>query len=230
MESANSMNRKASPPRKRAGRLFLYVLLTSIALGVQQSAVAQSFSEWFKQKKTQKKYLLEQISALFTYARYVRDGYGIAERGLGTISGLTRGELNLHDAFFSALKTVAPMVRHHTKIPEILALQLAMNNRLAAAGKNGNLTRDDREYIAAVRKQLLAECGKDLDELLLLVMAGGVEMKDEERLARLNAVYGRTMDKWSFLNQWLGEVGTVVAIKEREQQSLKLIKELYGTD
>lgn len=28
---------------------------------------AQSFSEWFKQKKTQKKYLLEQIAALQMY-------------------------------------------------------------------------------------------------------------------------------------------------------------------
>lgn len=43
---------------------------------------AQTFAEWFKQKETQKKYLIQQIVAFQMYLGYVQKGYSIAQKGL----------------------------------------------------------------------------------------------------------------------------------------------------
>lgn len=48
-----------------------------------QLAEAQTFDEWFRQKKTQKKYLVQQIAALKVYLGYLKEGYEIAQKGMG---------------------------------------------------------------------------------------------------------------------------------------------------
>ena len=70
---------------------------------------AQTFSEWFRQKKTQKKYLLQQIAALQVYIGYAQKGYRIAKEGLTTIGGFTKGEFDLHSDFQKLCKGS----RHH---------------------------------------------------------------------------------------------------------------------
>jgi len=66
---------------------------------------AQTFSEWFRQKKTQKKYLLQQIAALQVYIGYAQKGYRIAKEGLTTIGGFTKGEFDLHSDFINSLSS-----------------------------------------------------------------------------------------------------------------------------
>jgi 3-phenylpropionate/cinnamic acid dioxygenase small subunit len=46
---------------------------------------AQTFDEWFKQKETQIKYLVEQIGALKAYGEVVKRGYDIAHNGLTNV-------------------------------------------------------------------------------------------------------------------------------------------------
>ncbi len=63
------------------------------------SASAQTFAEWFSQKKTQRKYLLAQIAALNTYSNYLRTGYRVAKGGLGSITSNVGDELKLHTVY-----------------------------------------------------------------------------------------------------------------------------------
>ena len=62
-------------------RMITVWLLASTA----GSLKAQTPDEWFKQKETQIKYLLEQIVALKSYGDMVNKGYNIAQNGLATI-------------------------------------------------------------------------------------------------------------------------------------------------
>lgn len=63
--------------------------------GTRASKV-QTFHEWFRQKKTQKKYLIQQIAALKVYLGYVQKGYSIAQKGLTTVSNIKKGNFDLH--------------------------------------------------------------------------------------------------------------------------------------
>ena len=51
-------------------KLIIIMLLGMLVTGVK----AQTFAEWFQQKKTQKIYLLEQIAALQIYTGYLQKG------------------------------------------------------------------------------------------------------------------------------------------------------------
>ena len=55
---------------------FTLLILFVLAGGLSQ---AQTFNEWFRQKATQKKYLIQQIAALQVYLDYVQKGYAIAQ-------------------------------------------------------------------------------------------------------------------------------------------------------
>ncbi len=59
---------------------------------------AQTPDEWFRQKATQKKYLIQQNAAFQVYLDYVQKGYAIAQKGLTTIGHIKQGDLDLHQA------------------------------------------------------------------------------------------------------------------------------------
>ena len=105
----------------RLGKCWLVGLLVC-CLGF--SASAQTWSEWFAQKATQKKYLLEQLAALQVYTGYVKKGYGIARDGLGLVRDITGGEFKLHELFISGLKKVSPAVAGDARVAEIVVLEL----------------------------------------------------------------------------------------------------------
>lgn len=97
-------------------KLIMLCLFAAIATATQ----AQNVAELTKQKKTQKKYLIEQIVALQLYISYVKKGYSIAKEGLNTISAFKRGEFNLHTNYFNSLKSVNPKIKQYAKVADIM--------------------------------------------------------------------------------------------------------------
>ncbi len=85
---------------------------------------AQTFAEWFKQKETQKRYLIQQIAAFQAYLGYVQKGFSIAQKGLSTISNIKKGDFNLHKDFFASLKSINPKIRNYAKVADIVRFQL----------------------------------------------------------------------------------------------------------
>src|SRR5690349_4506528 len=99
------------------------ILCFSILFSLCSSLCAQTYDEWFHQKKTQIKYWMEQIAAYQVYAGYLQKGYNVARKGLNTISSLKNGEFNLHQAFFSSLSKINPAIQHYSRIADIITLQ-----------------------------------------------------------------------------------------------------------
>jgi hypothetical protein len=58
----------------------LLFILSILLLYSMCPAQTPTFSEWFRQKKTQKKYHAQQINALQVYLEFVKKGYGVAGR------------------------------------------------------------------------------------------------------------------------------------------------------
>lgn len=190
-------------------------------------AKAQTWSELFKQKETQKKYLLEQIVALKVYAGYLKKGYDITSSGLQTVKDIKKGEFNLHNSFISSLKTVSPAIRNHVKVTEIIAMQIEIGKAFAGFGNNSISPLDNRLYIEDVKDKVMDECLKDLEELLLVVASGKVDMTDDERIKRLDKVYGAMKDKSAFTQSFYNEINLLIRQKASEQQSLNQLKKIY---
>lgn len=189
---------------------------------------AQTWGEVFRQKETQKKYLLEQVVALKLYAGYLKKGYDIASTGLQTVKDITKGEFSLHNDFIGSLKSVSPGIRNNAKVAEIIVFQLEISQTFNRMKNSDQLTESNLNYIQAVREKVIEECGKDLEELLLVITSGRMEMTDDERIQRLDKVYEAMKDKSAFTQSFRNEVNLLIRQREQETQSVNQLKNSYG--
>lgn len=227
MESMNKANQKAARLRTKAGRLLAYTLVTALASSVSSGVQAQTFAEFFSQKKKQKEYLLKQIAGLQLYIGYAKKGYDIVGSGIHTVKDITNGEFGLHSTFFSSLKAVSPVIRNNSKVAEIIALGLGIGKNFNGIKSSLYLSASDQQYIASVRAKVLDDCAKDLEELLLVVTSGKLEITDDERIKRLDKVYAAMQDKSAFTQSFTGQVHALLMQKNSEQRSINQTRRFY---
>lgn len=202
------------------------IKLTLCCLVLCQAVQAQSFSEWFKQKSTQKKYLAQQIAALQIYGGYLKKGYDIAGDGLSVIRGFKNGEFDLHRLFFASLKAVNPVIRDHPKAAEVLADY--SNIRLLFSGlQKLELPAPHRDYLDRVQNTVLKYCDNDLQELETVITPGKAEMTDDQRIARLEKIHAAMQDKLDFSRHFAGEIRGYVSGRDNEQRSINRLKDYY---
>lgn len=218
---------QGSRRRRKAGSLLTFTVLTALLSSLITTGKAQTWNEFFKQKKTQRKYLLQQIAALEVYIGYVRKGYEIADQGISTVRSIRDGEFGLHSAFFSSLKAVNPAIRNNSKVAEIIAMQLSISSSLKEIRTVDYLSAENLVYVSEVAAVVLKECTADLDELLLVITAGKTEMKDDERLARLDKIYTSMKDKFAFVQSFSGEVQILAGQRKSELESITDLGEWY---
>lgn len=209
---------------------YLIIIIFSLATFCQ--AGAQTFSEWFSQKKTQKKYLLQQIAALQVYIGYARQGYDIARKGLTTISDIKNGDFNLHRDFFGSLKTVSLAVRRYGKIADIMAMQISIiktyQKDIQAVKKAGLGPPRELDYLLSVYGRLLDNCQQLTQELIMICSDGKVEMKDDERLQRIDRLYLQMQDNYRFCKQFGAQAKTLMLQRQMDVKDGLKVKELYG--
>lgn len=188
---------------------------------------AQTFSEWFRQKSTQQKYLLEQVAALKAYATLVGKGYKLVNNGLRSIEQFKDGELGLHQLFFDGLNSVSPIVSSDKGWTAIIAMELKTLENLKEAVQLEGLSDWERAYLLQVRRDLTAEIENESQEILSIGKSGKLEMTDAERLERLKTVYNNSLDRLTFSNGLLKN--TVLALQDsaRGKNELKRVGGYY---
>lgn len=204
------------------------LLLAFMLSGFSGTAMGQTWGEFFKQKKTQKRYLLQQIAALQVYIGQAKKGYDLVGSGLRTIKDFSNGEFGLHSTFISSLKMVSPEIRNHVKVAEIIADQALIVKAFNRIKGNGLLTVEDQLYVLEVKAGVIEECLKDLEELALVVVSGKIEMTTDERIMRLDKVSQAMREKLEFTQSFCQEVYAFMQEKESEIKSINKLKYHYG--
>lgn len=206
--------------------VFALVTVLMVSTGV---CYGQTWKEIFRQKKTQKEYLLKQIAALQVYIGYAKKGYEIVGDGVHLIKDFTGGEFNLHKAFFTSLGLVNASVSGSPAVAEILDRGLSV----VGAVKNWDsytLNGNDKAYVSLVKRGLLAECASQLEELLMVISSGKLEMTDDERLGRLEQLRLSMEDKYGFALSFSGELDRLVKQREREQHTIDQIRRWHEVE
>lgn len=193
---------------------------------------AQTFAEWFKQKETQKKYLIQQIAAFQVYLGYVQKGYSIARKGLTTISNIKEGDFNLHRDFFGSLKSINPKVRNYTKVADIVLFQIKTVQVYKDTYKQVQAAHlfnaGEVEYVFEVFTNLLSDCTDVIDELITVTTDGELEMKDDERLKRIDALHTLMQDKFTFAQSFAGETKLLTVQRMKEKNNVQISRTLNG--
>ncbi len=208
------------------------LVIISVIFSVVSVCNAQTWGEWFQQKKTQQKYLIQQIAALQVYLSYVEKGYGIAKKGLDVIQEFKNGEFNLHETFFNSLKAVNPTVKNAAEVAEIIALQLSIVSQFKHAIKtykqSDQFSNDELIYINNVYANLTNYCLKDIDALMVVITNDSLQMGDDERMQQINIIYADMEDKNSFAQHFTNSAKLLVNQKVREQNDISVSRSLYG--
>jgi len=208
-------------------------LIMAIAIClVTSSSNAQTADEWLNQKATQKKYLLQQIAALQVYLGYAKKGYTIVTSGVNTIRNIKNGDLNLHRDFFNRLKNVNPSILKYAKVADIIAYQVKIIKQtkitIQQIRETKQFTEAELGHCKQVFDNLLDECIKTVEELILVTTSGKLEMKDDERLKRIDGLYADIQDKYSFACSFSEDMGLLAVQRLGEQMEINRSKLING--
>ncbi|WP_214226624.1 hypothetical protein [Pedobacter sp. B4-66] len=205
--------------------------LLIIALAIGSAVKAQTFGEWFRQKSTQRKYLLEQIAALKVYGSYVKKGYKLAQQGLNTIGQIKDGDINLHRLHFNSLRNVNPLVRNYKRTNDIIAIQDDIRTETANSkkviAKAATLSKNEKEYLVSVYDKLQKDCIATLDELEAVITDGKLEMKDDERILRIDELFLKSQSQYRFTKAFSSEIAIHNIQKASEIKDIDQQKHLY---
>lgn len=210
-------------------KMILFLLLSAYA---GSELKAQTFAEWFQQKKTQKEYLVQQIAALGLYIGYVEKGYQIAQQGLSTVSDFTKGEFDLQGDYFSSLKTVNPVIKQNEKISVFVALLVKITKTYQSTyqllSNSNTFSKDELGYIQSVFKNLLNDCDKSVDELITVITDKKLEMTDDERIARIEKLFLEMQEKYIFSKSFSADAKSIAASRQREKSDVQTSRALHG--
>jgi hypothetical protein len=205
---------------------MLFILFSGV------STHAQTFSEWFRQKATQRKYLIEQIAALKAYAIVLKKGYDVSKKGLATIGGIKNGDFNLHSTYFNSLKAVNPEISKYPHGKDIITIQRDISSLSAksksAASNSGHFNSDELSYISSVYDRLSKDCLQTLGGLEAVTTPGKLEMKDDERIGRIDKLYAESLDQLHFAKSFSGNVQIMIVQKNKEAKDLETLRRMYG--
>ena len=212
-----------------AKKIFFFT--TAIFL-LQMAASAQALNEWVNQKSTQKKYLLQQIAALQVYINYAKKGYNIVSGGINTIRDIKKGDLNLHNTFFSSLKTINPKISRYAKVADIISYQVRIiklaRQTLQSIKEANQFSVEEIEYCKKVLDALLDDCIQSVTELLEIITPDKLQMTDDERLVRIDKLYGDMQDKFTFCNVMSEDIGLLALQRLSEQIEINRSKLIKG--
>jgi hypothetical protein len=195
-----------------------------------QRVSAQTFAEWFSQKKTQIKYLTQQIAALEQYGLYVKQGYQIAQGGWGSIGNQVKGEFDLHSAYYNSLKTVNPAIKNDPKTDSIVSYAQLIPQQFDHLDGLSALDGDSRSYIGRVKTAVLTDTGKDIAELQMVMTDGKAQLTDDERIKRLDGIYERVKDKLVFSRSFCNDVWMLIVQRNNSLNDMNTLKSIYGID
>jgi hypothetical protein len=196
------------------------------------SVQAQTWAEWFDQKKTQIEYLVDQIGALEVYAGSLEKGYEIAHSGLTAIHNIKKGDFSLHSEYFTSFSQVSPPIKAYWKIADILETEIRIVRACASEGrllKPASLFNDEEiRYCNSVLSGVLEGCGDLTSQLIDLISDGKLRMKDDERIGRIDEVHAAMKDRERFVLSFSRGTKTLALQRANEENDVSVSRLLYG--
>lgn len=176
--------------------------------------------------------LLKQIAALQIYIGYAQKGYSIAKKGLNAIGDFKRGEFNLHTDYFNSLKTVNPKIKKYARVAEIISLQVKIMKSYSIiyrqVQKDDLFHGDEVEYIKRVFERLIDNCDSILEELLAIITDNQLEMKDDERITRIDVLYQNMLDNHTFCENFGNQTRLLSLSRTKDSNDVKNSRGLQG--
>ena len=191
---------------------------------------AQTSDEWSKQEETQIKYLVQQIGALKALGAVINKGYDIAQSGLKNVFTSKEGDYQQHNNYFLSLWKVKPCVKSYSKAFSILRMKVEIEKqfRLIKSSATEFLNDKEREYFISVYTSLVSGCNDLANELDLVINNDQLQLKDDERIQRIDKIYLGMLERYQFSQSFANEIKQLVMGLLKEERDVNNFYSLYG--
>ncbi|MET6999423.1 hypothetical protein [Chitinophaga defluvii] len=210
-------------------KMLIVVVFT---LALQRTAQAQLFKEWFRQKKTQKEYLLKQIAELRIYLSYLQKGYQIVESGINTVRDIKNGEFSLHDLYYASLKRVNPEIR---KLPQAASVVentqyifRATDDLIKVVETTALLNESQSTLINIACPAIRKDAAQVADALLAVLTDRSLQLTDDERIARVQQIYEYSLQQTVLVKDLCSNVYALTWATEMDNREAQTIRNFYG--
>lgn len=202
------------------------VLVMITVLLTCKSVIGQTTQEWTQQKKTQIRYLVEQIAALQIYAKYLKTGYDIVQKGHNLIGDIKEDNFNDHSSYFGSLKLVKLPLKNQQKIQLIAGLLTRIEERLndlySYCSAQPEFQQHESTYIGKVRDNMILKCEIQIERINALISDGILQMNDEERISRIDNILEEAEVMNSFTQSFVN--GTKLLRIQRSKEKGEVMK------
>ncbi len=204
---------------RRRGALILAMLCITVKSFGQAQEIEQLILNI--EKLTQFKAILSDM----------KTGYQIYQQGYGAISGISKGNFDLHNVFLSGLMAVSPTVRNYARVADIISQQARLvseyKRNYAHFRQSGSFSIDELAYMSNAYSKLINQSLNDLDELATILTAGKLRMSDAERLKSIDRLYASSSDQLNFLRKF-NRQGIVLSLQRtKDVNDIQTLKNLY---
>lgn len=189
-------------------------------------AGAQNWQEWTQQKKTQIAYLVNQVAALQVYIDLGQKGYSIYRDGLDLIGDIKDGEFNLHKNYFASLSGVNTLVSGAPKVAEMLLF-----NELVQLLRHRVAQLELGEYSTSIRHlfdQLSKKSSDHVPQMKLLISPGNYQLKDEERMKRIDRLYKEISKLYGLAKRTYQEAVLQRKVLTKQEKEIDILEHLHG--
>jgi hypothetical protein len=90
------------------------------------------------------------------------------------------------------------------------------------------LISSELKYLSVVFNNLLDECAKNLDELFALITNNETQMKDDERIQRIDKLYEDMKDKQLFTTSFSHSAKGLSIQRLNDQNDIIISKKIHG--
>lgn len=175
---------------------------------------------------------VEKLTQLKSILSDMKTGYQIYHVGYGTISGLSKGNFNLHDTYLSSLLRISPAVKGYARIAGIISQQASLVREYKSAfsrfRNSGHFTAPELNYFEKVYGKLIGESLSSLEELVNVAFGGKLRMSDAERIEAIDRIYETSSGHLGFLRHFNRQGSLLSLRRERETKDVQGMQKVYG--
>lgn len=174
---------------------------------------------------------IEKLTQFKAILSDMKTGYQIYNQGYSAISGISKGNFDLHNVFLSSLMAVSPTVSNYGRVAEILRQQACLVSEYKSTygrfRQSGTFSPEELAYLATVYSRLVNQSLNGLDELTTILTAGKLRMSDAERLQAIDRLYSGSSDQLNFLRKF-NRQGIVLSLQRaKERNDIHTLQKLY---
>lgn len=174
---------------------------------------------------------IEKLTQLKGILSDMKTGYQIYNQGYGTISGLAKGNFDLHNLYLTGLLAVSPAVRNYGRVAEIILQQASLVSEYKrvnnAFRQSGSFSTGELSYMSDVYTRLINQSLDNLDELNTILSDSKLRMSDAERIKGIDRIYTSSTDQLQCLRAF-NRQGIILSLqRSKDINDTQALKKLY---